>query len=109
MAHRLHSDAKIATWDVRAKAAMCRLIYKYRHSEGYVVTGLATRLHDGPVFKLDIPKNNVYARSTSYMCRKIWNSLPGHIRSIDVYEEFRIAIKRYFNAEYFGSVSTPGS
>lgn len=73
---QLHLDGKIATWEVRTNATMCRM----KHTEEYIVMGVDTRLHEGPIFRMDIPKNNTYARSTSYMSRKTWNLLPGWIR-----------------------------
>lgn len=73
----------------------------------YRLVILNTRMHDGPIFKMDTPKSNIYARSTSYMSRQIWNALPSYIRLIDSYEHFKLAIKRHFNAEYFESAPPP--
>lgn len=83
-------EVKIATWEVRAKTAMCRMMFKYKDTEEYIVMGVGTRLDEGPIFRMDTPRNNTYARSASYMSHKAWNLLPGWIRSIKSYEDFKI-------------------
>lgn len=93
---QLHEDARLAYWDKRTKAAICKLIFKYKYSEGYVMSGIETRLHDGPVFHIDTPKTDWYARSVSYVSRNTWNSLPSYIRLLDNQDEFKRAIKRHF-------------
>lgn len=93
----LHTEARIAYWETKTKAALCRLIHKYKYAEEYVVQRLDTRLHDGPVFHVDKPKTEWYKRSTSFVCRNIWNSLPSRIRLMDDHDLFKRAVKNHFS------------
>lgn len=64
---------------------------------------LDTRLHDGPVFDIDVPKNDWYKRSTSYVSRQVWNSLPSNIRLMDDHEVFKRAVKNHFSSVRLGT------
>lgn len=92
----LHNEAKLATWENRTKAALCRLIFKYKYNDDYIICGRETRLHDGPVFRVDTPKTDWYARSASYVSRVTFNALPAHIRLLDDQTCFKRALKRHF-------------
>lgn len=60
---QLHIDGKIGRWETRAKAVLCRLIFKYKYNEDYSGTG--TRMHDGPIYKIDRPKTDWFSRLTN--------------------------------------------
>lgn len=102
---QLHIDAKISTWENRAMAAVCKLIYKHKYNDEYVISGIETRLDDGPVFYIVRPNTEWFARSTAYVSRKAWNSLPAQIRLIDNHDEFKRAIKRHFNTSQQTSIN----
>lgn len=94
---QIHADARISTLEARTKMALCRLIFKHKYNEEYIdMRGLETWLHDGPIFNMDTPKTDWFARSSSYTSRKLWNSLPSEIRLIDDYNHFKLAIKGHF-------------
>lgn len=49
----LHKDARLATWEVRARMALTKLMFKYKHQEEYIERNDAerlTRLQSGPFF-----------------------------------------------------------
>ena len=48
-----------------------------------------TRAHDAPMFKVSIPKNEAYKRSSSYAGAVQWNKLPSACRNIDNFEDSR--------------------
>lgn len=98
--NQLHVEGNIEKWETRAKASLCKLIFKYKHNEDYVVSGRGTRMHDGPIFEIDFPKTDWFARSTSTICRKEWNTLPSHIRLINTAHEFKNAIKRHYRSTH---------
>lgn len=107
----LHKEARLATWEVRARLAGTRLMFKYKglpehlHTPGMRSliydgpsrnTAIQTRASLGPILHLDFPHSNKYIGSTSYRLRQEWNSLPKHLRQIDDFEHFKLATKRYF-------------
>lgn len=89
----LHREGKLAGWEIRAKIALCRLVFKRKYDEEFLVERRDTRLMDGPVFAMVMPKSEYYRRSTSYESRRIWNTLPADIRRIDDFEVFKVRIK----------------
>lgn len=103
----LHREAKLACWDSRAKIALCRLVYKHKYHDEFLVDRRDTRLMDGPVFHMDVPRSDYFRRSTSYESRRLWNNLPSEIRRIDNYDVYKLRIKMYFNTIYFGEDNTP--
>lgn len=98
----LHKEAKLADWEHRARIARCRLMYKYKYCEDYVSNvAPRTRLHDGPIFRQDIPSCVGFLKSPSYLFRKEWNDLPVQIRGIDDLYVFKAKVKKYFYDAYF--------
>lgn len=86
--------------------AICRLIYKHKYNEDFLIERRDTRLHVGPVFNIDVPRSDRYRRSTSYRSRRLWNSLPADIRCIDDYNVFKLRIKTYFNRMFFEELTS---
>lgn len=105
----LHKEAGLASWEVHARIAQTRLMFKYKYNEEYVehnVEGRLTRLQMGPIYKLITPRTDRYKNSISYMGRKEWNSLPAYLRCMDSYSYFKKAVKNHYNYLYFQSIST---
>lgn len=99
---QLHKDAGLAKWEVRARLASTRLMFKYKYWEGYLVsrdrdfTMAETRSYDGPMFVLDRPGSNRFLKCTTYCARNEWNSLPLSIRKLDDFVLFKYATKRHY-------------
>lgn len=87
----------MALWEDRTKAALCRLLFKHKYNEEYLIIGRDTRLQEGPVFKMDTPKSDWFARCTAYIGRQTWNALPAQIRRLDDLNCFKRAVKRHFS------------
>lgn len=103
----LHKEANLATWEVRARMALTKLMFKYKGHEEFIVTNVSdglTRLQLGTVFKIVVPKTNNYRNSVAYLSRIEWNCLPSYIRCIDTYTKFKKEIKLLFNHRYFSSI-----
>lgn len=49
---------------------------------------MSTRLHTGAVFKMERPNSFVFSGSSSHFSRKLWNELPGYLRSIEDFDTF---------------------
>lgn len=80
----LHKEARFADWETRARLSCCRLMFKYKYNQDLVESNRTnTRLHNGPIFKLDQPNSVNFIKSPSYAFRKEWNSLPPLIRGND--------------------------
>lgn len=102
----LHKEAGLATWEVQARIALSRLIFKYKYNEDYIdlnLTGRLTRLQSGPIFKK--PHTDKFKNSVSYLGRNEWNGLPAYIRCIDSYKYFKRSVKMLFNQRFFHSLT----
>ena len=42
------------------------------------------------------PTNDKYKKSITYQGPKLWNSLPGNLKKIDSYHEFKSQVNRFF-------------
>lgn len=103
----LHKEARLATWEVRARMALTRLMFKYKHQDEYIECDIGrstTRLQSGPFFKLATPKTDKFKNSVSYLGRAEWNKLPAYIRCIDDYVKFKKEVKSLFNHRYFSGI-----
>lgn len=99
----LHKECGLAAWEQRSMIALNRLMYKYKYSEDFVSQSLnPTRAYDGPIFKMDKPNSDQYARSVSYGARKLWNELPFFLCCIDDANTFRVLIRAHYYNSYFG-------
>lgn len=102
---QLHIDAKMAKWEVRARLASTRLMFKYKYWEGYLVnrnsdpSRMETKSHDGPMFVLDRPLSNRFKKCTAYSIRTQWNLLPLTIRWLDDFVFYKYATKRYYYSD----------
>lgn len=95
----LHKEAGLASWEVRAHICLMRLMFKYKFCAEYLIgtyTGSATRAQDGPLFMLDKLSNDRYRRSSSYISRKEWNSLPAYIHCINDHKKFKYEIRLFY-------------
>lgn len=104
----LHKDARLATWEVRARMALTKLMFKYKHQEEYIERNDAerlTRLQSGPFFRLALPKTNRFRNSVWYLGRVEWNSLPSYIRCTKLFVNFKKEIKLLYNYRFFSSIS----
>lgn len=107
----LHKEARLASWEVRARMAAMRLMFKYKHNDEYTEAcpmGSSTRAHYGPLIIVDKPKTTNYSKSISYMCRKEWNSLPAYIRCIDECKKFKKELKLLYEYRYFQCIDNNG-
>lgn len=103
----LHKEAGLASWEVRARIARTRLMFKYKYNEEFVdfnLTSSLTRLQSGPFFKIETPRTDKYRNCVSYLGRLEWNSLPSYIRCNDVYLRFKNDVKQLYNHRYFHSI-----
>ena len=50
---------------------------------------IRTRAHDAPLFRVEVPKLEMYKRSVEYAGAVQWNELPPDIRSIRDYQMFK--------------------
>lgn len=106
--NELHKEAGLASWEVRSRIALTRLMFKYKYSEDYVdltLSNMMTRMQSGPLFKLEKPQTDKFKNSVSYLGRKEWNELPAYIRCTDSYQSLKRAVKVLFNHRYFSSIS----
>lgn len=98
----LHKQARLASWETRARLALNKLIFKYKFVEEMLDNGSGTtRLQGGTVFKLEKPNSGHFINSVAYQCRKLWNDLPSHLRSIVNRETFNVLVKGYHRDMYF--------
>lgn len=98
----LHKDAKLASWEVRALIASCRLMFKYKFLPYNLEQNRpGTRLQSGPLFKMDRPNSKSFINSVSYKLRSCWNALPPNIRIIEDKEHFDLSVKRFHVSRYF--------
>ena len=58
-----------------------------------------TRLHDAPVFKVDVPQKESFKRSVHYAGVTIWNSLPVNERNLNNYFAFKMRQKLKFKVK----------
>lgn len=101
---QLHKDAKIAPWEVRARIAANRLMFKYKHITSNLDQGrTGTRLQSGPVFKIERPKSKSYINSIAYIFRSRWNELPPSFGNIEDQQHFNLVVKRFHVTHYFES------
>lgn len=99
----LHKEARLASWECRALAQACRLMFKYKYDKDNLMLGKpGTRSQSGPLFHIDRPNSKKFISTTSYLFRSQWNSLPPHVRIIDDKEHFNLAIKRLYRCKYLG-------
>lgn len=63
----------------------------------HVISGLETKIHNGPVFHIHRPKTGWFGKSTAFVGRKEWNAQPAHIRLIDNYDDFKRAVKGHYH------------
>lgn len=111
----LHREARLATWEVRARLAGSRLMFKYKHYPEYLqvsrlsdatqgsqlqAPNMLTRASAGPILAVEYPRSNKFLNSTSYRLRREWNELPRNLRQIDDYEHFKLSLKRYYREEF---------
>lgn len=104
----LHKEVGFASWEVRVRIELTRLMFKYKYNEEYVegnLLGCLTRLQLGPHYKIDRPRTGKFKNSVSYLGRTEWNSLPFYICCIDCYSHFKEEVKRLYNFRYFNSIS----
>lgn len=102
----LHKDAKLASWETRARLALNKLMFKYKYNNDFLERGTGTtRLHMGTVLKLEKPNTTQFANCVTYKCRKLWNELPAWLRSIDTRDTFNVLLKAYYRDQYFGGPS----
>lgn len=102
----LHKEAGIASWELRARIALTRLMFKYKYNEEYVDGNMAGSLtRSGPYYKVDRPWTDKFKESVSYLGRTEWNSLPSYLRCIDYYPQFKKDVKRLYNHHYFISIA----
>lgn len=104
----LHKDARLASWETRARLALNKLMFKfkYKYKEDFLdgVEGV-TRSRMGTVYKLEKPNTSQFCNSVSYKCRKLWNDLPTWLRSIDTRDTFNVLLKAYYRDSYFSDQS----
>lgn len=107
--NELHKEAGLASWEVRARIALTRLMFKYKYNEEFVEPDLdnrQTRLQTGPFYKLVTPRTDKFKNSVSYLGRSEWNSLPAYIRCIDSYPHFKKTVKTLYNHRFFHNISS---
>lgn len=103
----LHKEARLASWEVRARLALMCLMFKYKSDESCLLTrslGSYTRSFDGPTFIQSRPSTDWYRRSISYISRKEWNALPVYIRCISETRKFKKELKLLYYHRYFQSI-----
>lgn len=68
----LNKEARLATWEIRSRIALNKLMFKYKYCEEYLDLGNAnTRLHYGTVYNLDRPlSKNICEFFISYLVEK---------------------------------------
>lgn len=94
----LHKDAKLASWEVRARLSAMRLMFKYKFDENNLEhISCNTRIQTGPVLGMEQPQSDKYLRSIShiYIARKEWKMLPAEIRWMSDYS-FKSRIKTLY-------------
>lgn len=102
----LHKEASLASWEVRARIALMRLMFDYKFCDEYLQVsqeGSTMRSHNGPIFLVDKPKTGRFSRSCPYISRREWNGLPAYLRCINDYKKFKKDIKRLYSYHYFSS------
>lgn len=98
----LHKDAKLASWETRARLALNKLMFKYKYYDDFLEGDGITRSRMGTVYKLDKPNTTQFCDSVSYRCRKLWNELSVLLRSIDNRDTFNVLLKAHYRDLYFG-------
>lgn len=97
----LHKDARLASWEVRARLAANRMMFKFKFNHNCLEEHRqGTRLQSGPLFKVTRPNSKSFINSLSYKARVLWNELPASLRNIDDYCYFKLAVKRYHMQRY---------
>lgn len=107
--NELHKEASLASWEVRSRIALTRLMFKYKSNVEHVDyndDNRLTRLQSGPFYKVETPRTEKFKNSVSYMGRVEWNSLPAYIRIMDSYPHFKRAVKTLYNHRFFHSIPT---
>lgn len=100
----LHKEARLASWETRARLAFNKLMFKFRYNQDFLEQGRnATRLHESTVFSLEKPNSVQLANCVSYKCRKLWNDLPSSLRLLDCRETFNVLLKAHYRNLYFGA------
>lgn len=103
----LRKEAKLADRECRARLSACRLMFKYKNNQEFIVmNGPGTRIHDGPIFKQELPSNCNYLKFVPYQFRQERNNFPPHIRLINDYDHFTTVLKRHYWNCYFGIGNT---
>lgn len=98
----LHKDANLASWEVRARLAANRMMFKFKFNHDCLEDHRqGTRLQSGPLLKVTRPNSKAFINSLSYKARVLWNELPASLRNIDDYCHFKLAVKRYHTQRYF--------
>lgn len=88
------NDAKLVSWEVRARLAAMRSMFKYKLDSVKLESAACnTGLQAGSMLKIDAPKSIKFINSISYSFRNEWNSLPAHIRHVEDFEFFKTSIK----------------
>lgn len=105
----LHKEAGLAAWEVRARLAGMRLMFKFKTlfpealisrqldvTNGSERVTRTTRASSGPRFVMEQPKSSRFVNSISYTLRNEWNLLPEYLRRIDDYDHFKLASKNHY-------------
>lgn len=69
----LHKEARLASWEVQARLALMRLMFKYEYCDEFLLNtndGSTTRSHDGPLFLLDRLSTGRFHRSCPLLAEK---------------------------------------
>lgn len=98
----LHKEAQMASWECRALAQACRLMFNKFNDEFLDIGKPGTRSRSGRVFKIDRPITKKFITTTSNRFRNQWNNFPPHIRIIDDQDHLNMVIKRFFRCQYLG-------
>lgn len=59
-------EARLASWEVRARISLIHLMLKYKYSDEFIMvssTGVSTRYHEGPLFIIDKPSTDKFCTS----------------------------------------------
>lgn len=100
----LQQEAKMTSWESRAFLSLNRLMFKYKFNEDFIQDNtISTRLYEGTVFKLERPNSSGFRRSISYLGRKSWNELPSYLRSIDVFDCFKVLLRGHYRENFVAS------
>ena len=86
----LHSVTKTPQLKDRRLAHMNNFMYSRLGSREHVDSrDIRTRAHDAPLFKVKIPKLEIYKRSVEYAGAVQWNGLDTHVRETATLQQFK--------------------